>query len=141
MNTTDRVENPKESAGRQKCPLHLLPAAALRETALVHKHGLEKYGEANWLHAGVNASTYIAAMMRHTLAWAEGEDLDPESGLSHLAHIAACCNILLDTQSCGMMNDDRTRRPDAEEAVRRMANSVLVEVTPDKPIPVCLNAR
>ena len=130
------TENPKESAGRQKCPLHLIPTVALRETAWVHKHGSQKYGESNWLHAGINASTYVAAILRHLTTWADGEDNDPESGLSHIAHVAACCNIILDTQSCGMMNDDRTRRPDAAEAARRMANSVLVEVTPGKPVPV-----
>ena len=38
------------------------------------------------------------------------EDLD-ESGLSHIAHVSACCDILLDCMATGMMNDDRSKKP------------------------------
>ena len=103
--------DPKGAAGAAKCPMHLLPAAALQETAWVHGHGAAKYGPWNWRESKVNAATYVAAIMRHLDAWREGEDLDPESGRSHLAHIAASVNILLDSQTHGCLIDDRVKTP------------------------------
>jgi hypothetical protein len=47
--------------------------------------------------------------MRHLNAWRDGEDVDPESGRSHIAHIAASCNILLDAEHCGTLQDERNR--------------------------------
>lgn len=105
------TENPKESAGRKKCPMHLLSPSAMRETANALGHGATKYKARNYRTAGVNATTYVGAILRHLSAWNDGEDLDPESGLSHIAHVAACADILLDTMACGMMNDDRSKRP------------------------------
>lgn len=104
------MDNPKEQAGQAKCPMHLLPPEALRQVAEVLKHGADKYGAWNWREAGINASTYIAAIYRHLSAWQDGEDLDPESGKSHIAHVAACCAILMDAGGIGMVNDDRSRR-------------------------------
>ena len=37
-------------------------------------------------------SRYFSAAQRHLLAWNDGEDNDPESGLPHLAH--ASCNLM-----------------------------------------------
>ena len=108
---TDLVENPKESAGRKKCPMHLLSPSAMRETANALGHGAVKYKARNYRTAGVNATTYVGAILRHITAWNDGEDLDPESGLSHIAHVAACADILLDTMACGKMNDDRSKHP------------------------------
>jgi hypothetical protein len=51
--------------------------------------------------------------MRHLNAWRDGEDLDPESGISHIAHIATSCNILMDAAVCGTLQDDRNKRPGA----------------------------
>lgn len=106
---TQHPNDPKGAVGATKCPLHLLPPDALRETAWVHKLGAEKYGPFNWRTHHVNATTYVAAIMRHLMAWSEGEDLDPESGRSHLAHIAASANILMDAQKHGSLIDDRVK--------------------------------
>ena len=103
--------NPKEAAGRAKCPMHLLSPSAMRETANALGHGAEKYGPRNYRLAGVNATTYVGAILRHLTAWNDGEDLDPESGLSHIAHVSACCDILLDGMATQMLNDDRSKLP------------------------------
>jgi hypothetical protein len=108
---TQHPNDPKGAAGAIKCPMHLLPAAALQETAWVHGFGAARYGPWNWRESKVNATTYVAAIMRHLDAWREGEDLDPESGRSHLAHIAASVNILLDSQTHGCLIDDRAKAP------------------------------
>ncbi len=99
--------DPKGEIGKTKCPLHLLPPMALRQTAWVQKLGADKYGAFNWRKTEVCASTYVSAMMRHMLAFMEGIDYDIESQQSHLAHIAANCNILMDAMAHRTMIDDR----------------------------------
>jgi hypothetical protein len=99
--------DPKGSAAATRCPLHLLPVALMEETAWVLKSGATKYGAYNWRENKVCASTYISAIMRHLNKWREREDLDTESGRSHLAHIAANCAILMDAAQHGTLEDDR----------------------------------
>lgn len=101
--------NPKDVASRQKLPLQLLPPEFKRQTALVLQHGARKYGESNWLDTPVQFSNYIAAIDRHSLALQEGEDIDPESGLPHAAHIAATAAIILDAAKHGTLIDDRRK--------------------------------
>jgi hypothetical protein len=103
--------DPKGAAGAKKVPMWLLPPYALQQTAWVHKLGSEKYGPYNWRENSVCASTYISAIMRHLDAWRDGEDIDPESGVTHLAHIAASCNILMDAHQCSKLIDDRSKQP------------------------------
>ena len=101
--------DPKGEIGKTKCPLHLIPPQAMEETAHVHALGAHKYGPFNWRTNKVCATTYISAMMRHLNAWRGGEDNDPESGRSHLAHIAANCFILMDAMLFGKLVDDRAK--------------------------------
>lgn len=101
--------DPKGEAGKDKAPMELLPPVALTETAWVHGLGAAKYGRYNWRENRVKASTYVSAIMRHLAAWQQGEDIDPESGRSHLAHIAAGCNILMDAKNHGTLEDDRAK--------------------------------
>lgn len=103
INPTD----PKGEAGSKKAPMWLLPPFALEETAWVHGLGANKYGAWNFIKTKVCASTYISAIMRHLMAWHKRQDNDDESGKSHLAHIAACVNILMDAQHKGCLDDDR----------------------------------
>ena len=103
--------DPKGEAGSLKVPLWLVPPEASKQAALVHAHGAKKYGAFNWRSTRVCASTYISALLRHFDSWRDGEDNDPESGLSHLAHVAANVNILLDAAACGVLEDDRHKRP------------------------------
>jgi hypothetical protein len=110
MNPND----PKGAAGALKTPLSLIPPFAMEQTAWVHKLGAEKYGPFNWRKTGVCASTYVNAIMRHLNAWRDGETIDPESGISHLAHVACSCNILLDADHCGTLQDDRNVTPNNE---------------------------
>ncbi len=102
--------DPKKSAGDQKDPLHLFPTAPLRSTSRVLKLGADKYGIFNWRHSdGVSSSTYIAAILRHLTQFTDGENVDAESGESHLSHIMATCAILLDADRVGKLIDDRPK--------------------------------
>lgn len=57
--------------------------------AEVMTFGASKYGDRNW-EKGILVSRLYAASRRHIAAFIRGEDLDPESGKSHLAHANAC---------------------------------------------------
>lgn len=105
--TDTKPTNPKDLIGSDKLPLHLWPTTASALGALALLDGAMKYGRSNWRHAGVRPSIYVDAAQRHLLAWFEGEDNDPDSGLPHLGHALACLAILVDAQAAGKMNDDR----------------------------------
>mgnify|MGYP001558282212 CR=1 FL=1 len=65
-------------------------------------------GDRNW-EAGFDWSRPYDALQRHLTAWWEGEDLDPESGLSHLAHCGCCLLFLLAFQLRRTGRDDRSK--------------------------------
>jgi hypothetical protein len=69
--------------------------------------GSAKYGRHNWRVIGVRASVYYEAALRHLMRYWEGEDLDPDSGVHHLAHVSACCLIARDAAMCDKLDDDR----------------------------------
>ena len=102
--------NPKTIYGERKSPLCLIPLAGLEAAAWAHKLGADKYGAWNWRECSVAASVYVSAILRHLKAWQECSDTDPESGVSHLGHIMACCGILLDAEAQGKLVDDRPRK-------------------------------
>ena len=72
----------------------LLPPYALEETVKVLTFGAQKYERNNWIHVDDGHRRYFDALQRHLWAWKRGEQLDPESGLHHLAH-AMCCLMFL----------------------------------------------
>lgn len=101
------------------------PTCSARSLQIREGHVWQR-GDFNWRRTGVCATTYVSAIMRHLNAWRDGEDLDPESGLSHIAHIATSCNILLDAAACGTLQDDRNKRPATltrEEAFQKLVES------------------
>lgn len=99
--------NPKTAFGFKKPALWYVPFSALFKVALAHLHGHLKYGHLNWREKPVSASIYIDACFRHLAAWKEGEENAMDSGIPHLAHAAACINIILDAQYYGTLIDDR----------------------------------
>lgn len=100
-------DNPKTVYGEAKFRISDTPVNSIRLLGLVHNNGAEKYGTLNWREHTVSASVYYNAAWRHMAAWYEGENLDPESGLPHLAHVMACMSIILDAEKFGKLNDDR----------------------------------
>lgn len=104
--------NPKYVQAQKdgKMPLEYLVYSVLVQDAIVHKHGADKYGVRNWREDAITASTYEGAMLRHFLAWAQGEDIDPDSGQPHLSHLRACCAVVLDADAHGKLIDDRDRK-------------------------------
>lgn len=104
------TENPKKSEGDQKEPVHLMPAQTIIQTSRVLAHGAEKYGEFNWRSTEIDLQTYIGATLRHLLAIMEGEDVDPDSGEDHWAHISANAAVVIDSKVHGFVRDNRKRK-------------------------------
>lgn len=77
-----------------KTPLHLLPPDSMWAIADVLAFGQKKYDSWNW-YGGIKWSRLFSACLRHLWQWWRGEDKDPESGLSHLAHAGCCLMFLL----------------------------------------------
>lgn len=111
--------NPKDKLGRAKPPLHLIPSSALIHEAVVMGLGANKYGPYNWRDKTVAATVYIAAAQRHLLQYLDGENTDPESGASHLAHARACLGIILDATENNNLVDDRPIKGKASELLNR----------------------
>lgn len=102
-------DNPKTAFGVQKAPMHLIPPPAMLAVAEVFGLGAKKYGAYNWREKTVSSSVYQAAALRHLMAWWDGENIDPESNQSHLAHAMACLAIILDAEKHQKLNDDRPK--------------------------------
>lgn len=94
----------KHDGGKPR--MDLLPPEALREIAAVLAMGAEKYDAHNW-RRGFAYSRLIAAALRHLFAWVGGENKDPESGKSHLAHAACCLMFLITFEQTRTGTDDR----------------------------------
>jgi hypothetical protein len=105
--TDIKPTNPKDLIGSGKLPLHLWPVTATALGSLGLLDGMLKYGRSNFRAVGVRASIYYDAASRHLNAWFEGEAVDPDSGLPHLAHALACLAIIVDAEAAGKLNDDR----------------------------------
>lgn len=106
-NMKKKQSNPKDALGIQKAPLHCVPCGPLMELGLAMMEGGRKYGTHNYRRVGVRASVYYDALMRHVMAWWEGEDIDPDSGLSHLIKAMACIVVLRDSMLKENWIDDR----------------------------------
>lgn len=74
----------------EKPRMYLLPPKALTEVAKVLTFGANKYDEHNWKKLDNLQNRYTGAALRHIFSHMDLEELDPETGLDHLAH-AICC--------------------------------------------------
>lgn len=92
-----------------KPPISLIPREALEEEAKVFAFGASKYGRDNYKF-GMDWTRCIDAALRHIVAFADNEDLDPESRLSHLAHAKCCLSMLLFYAANNRGNDNRYKK-------------------------------
>lgn len=92
----------KFDAGKWR--LSLVPVRCLTQIVQVLEFGAKKYKEDNWQTVPDARRRYYDAAIRHLTAWWDGEKLDSESNMPHLAH-AACCVIFL------LWLDDEEQKP------------------------------
>ncbi len=90
----------------EKIDLSLTPKAAIEAMDQAFMYGQRKYGRDNYKQ-GMESHRFIAAALRHIFAWQDGEELDPESGYSHLGHALASIGMLLECQRLGSLKDTR----------------------------------
>lgn len=93
---------------QDKPRMDLLDAYATEELAKVLTFGAKKYAPHNW-RKGIGYARLIAAALRHIYAFARGEDIDEETGLSHMAHAMCCCMFLIWMHQSRRSFDDRWR--------------------------------
>lgn len=96
----------------------LIPAGPLYELACLFGVGALKYDERNF-EAGYEWSKSFGAMQRHAWQFWNGEDVDPETGVSHLASVIwNAMALLLFTQTHPELDDRpqtvELRRPSDE---------------------------
>ena len=91
-----------------------MPWRAIAEITDVLSLGAEKYSANNWCR-GTEWGRYFAALCRHVFAWWQGEDLDPETGKSHLAHAGCCLIFLMEYQRNNWGTDHRFTGPDCQQ--------------------------
>ncbi len=93
-----------------KPPLSLVPRAGVRAVAEVFAFGASKYAQHNW-RQGILWSRILDSAYRHLTDFIDGYDLDPESGLNHLAHAAWNCFAILEYMETHPELDDRYAPP------------------------------
>lgn len=90
--------------------LDLIPADMLFELGRVLTMGSAKYGDRNW-ETGINYNRVYGAALRHLLAWWNNENVDSESGISHLAHCICNLTFLLYYEQNGKKYEKFDNRP------------------------------
>ena len=87
----------------------LLPPHALEETVKVLTFGAQKYERGNWQRVPDAKRRYFDAMERHIWAWKKGEQMDPETGINHLAHAMCCLMFLYEHDIIYSVNNDEVK--------------------------------
>lgn len=85
----------------------LLEPYAIEQVAKVFSLGAVKYAPYDWLMGGMPYSKMLASLKRHINAFEMGEDLDPETGLHHMAHAAWNALGIVSYSKWFPENDDR----------------------------------
>jgi len=103
----------KDDAGKPR--LALYSPIAFYKIGQVLEFGATKYTPYNW-RKGMSWIRVASAGLRHFFSWLGGEDKDPETGFSHLAHLGCCVMFLLDYEETRKEFDDRYQRDDNRTA-------------------------
>ena len=99
--------NIKTAAAAGKPSLAAVPPVGFFAMGAAMADGARKYGRFNWRETTVTSSVFYDAMMRHLLAWWNGEDHALDSLVHHLGHLQAGAAIIMDGELNGVLNDDR----------------------------------
>ena len=113
-NLTMTSEGIKYDSAKPK--MNLLPPKAILEVAKVLTFGAEKYDAENWRKLDDLQNRYTAGALRHIFAHMDGEKLDPETGLSHMAHALCCLLFKLEIElEDGESKEEELRETDTTE--------------------------
>lgn len=103
------VYAPDDGAGNAplKPAFDLLAPEFMLEISTVLAKGSDLYGDGRGWEKGRRWGGEFAAAMRHCWHWWRGEENDPTSGCSHLAHAAVRLMMLFAMHRRGIGEDDR----------------------------------
>ena len=104
----------------EKPKMNLLPPKAIVEISKVLTFGAAKYDAENWRKLDDLQNRYTAGALRHIFAHMDGEELDPETNLSHLAHAMCCLLFKLEIElENGKIKEEESREVDSTEHTAR----------------------
>lgn len=87
----------------EKVMVQLVTPDFIWQVGQVLTFGAKKYAANNWKQAkGADQQRTYGSIQRHLLAWQRGEKIDPETGLSQLAHAATQLMFLMYYDEHGM---------------------------------------
>lgn len=134
MNFITKDTNPKDAIGIKKVPFSCVPANVIGEIALGLMEGARKYRRHNYRVVGVRGSVYYDAALRHLMAWWEGEDIDKDSGMSHISKALSCLVVLRDSMLNENWTDDRPPKLVNQEWVKDLNEkaSDIIEKYPEQ---------
>lgn len=123
-----KASNPKDAIGVRKWRYFTtIPMTVMAEVGAALFEGARKYGRHNYRSAGVRSSVYVDAAIGHIMQWWEGEDIDADSGLSHITKSITSLVVLRDAMIQDMLTDDRppkakldSVRADLQKAIDEM---------------------
>ena len=106
LKQSERTSEGGKKNDSEKVRLELISPRATFELGKVLTFGARKYAAHNW-RKGIAWSRIIGAIKRHVESFNAGEDNDPETGLSHIAHAMCECMFLLEYLQTHPELDDR----------------------------------
>lgn len=104
----DAAGGTKLDTGKNR--LDLLSPTWVEGVGLVLTFGAKKYADHNW-RKGISQSRLLGACLRHVFAYLRGEDVDPETRLSHLLHASCCIMFAFELKQTRPDLDDRYKTP------------------------------
>ena len=96
---------------QEKNRLELIPASGIEAAGRAFTYGANKYkehGDHNWAN-GFKWDRIIGSTLRHINAFRSGQDIDEESGLSHIDHAVASIMMLAAHIEEGLGEDNRRK--------------------------------
>lgn len=140
-----KLTNPKDAVGSRKWrQIACIPRRVLWEVGLALFEGVVKYGAYNYRDSGVRATVYLDAAYGHMDQWMEGEDIDGDSGVSHITKAIASLIVLRDGMMEGNFQDDRPPKHaglDEQRVFLQQKVTELVEKYPEPVAPITEKGR
>ena len=100
------VDNTGAKYDHGKLRYDLIPPEAMEALAYIYTIGADKYGDRNW-ERGISWGRIIGALLRHLYSWIRGDEIDEESGKSHLWHVLWNVAALVTYEKRNIGIDDR----------------------------------
>lgn len=132
------MEQKADRYNEGKVRFSLVPVRAHRAWAEVLTFGAKKYSDDNW-RKGLKYRGVLDSLERHLVAFKDGENLDPESRLSHLAHIMCNAGFLIEYLESHPELDDRFKTEKAAAVERATNGDVTSKVEINEPEKKSIN--